>query len=97
MIESANESLRERHRSSGAFAIEAFLLFGGVPLLLLLDLPRGVVPAIMLLALAYDSPGGPRQGDPEALVRTERASSSGSTSAALRRRAGSPSRGRRGG
>ena len=34
-------------------AMEAVVLFGGVPLLFLVDLPRGVVPAVMVLALAY--------------------------------------------
>lgn len=34
-------------------AIEALLLFGGVPLLFLFDLPHGVVAVVMVLALAY--------------------------------------------
>jgi membrane protease YdiL (CAAX protease family) len=39
--------------SRTALVIEALLLFGGVPLLALFDLPRGVVPVAMVLALAY--------------------------------------------
>ena len=41
------------HPSARVPAIEALLLFGGVPLLFLFDLPRGVTPAIMLLSFVY--------------------------------------------
>lgn len=47
------ESAQSRHPSSIALVLEALILFGGVPLLFLFDLPRVVTPAIMLLALAY--------------------------------------------
>ena len=53
MGRTASEPVTDRHPSSSALVIEAFLLFGGVPLLFLLDLPRGVTPAIMLLSLVY--------------------------------------------
>jgi membrane protease YdiL (CAAX protease family) len=39
--------------SSPALILEALFLFGVVPLLFLFSLPRGVMPAVMLLALAY--------------------------------------------
>ncbi len=42
-----------RRPASPALILEALLLFGVVPLLFLFDLPRGGMPAVMLLALAY--------------------------------------------
>jgi uncharacterized protein len=42
-----------RGPTSPALVIEALLLFGVVPFLFLFELPRGIMPAVMLLALAY--------------------------------------------
>ena len=62
-----------RRPAPPALIIEALLLFGGVPLLFLFDLPRGVMPAVMLLALAYAHGAGQApQTNSEALVRPER-------------------------
>lgn len=53
MSRTGNEPVTDTRPSTSALVVEAFLLFGGVPLLFLFDLPRGVMPAIMLLAVVY--------------------------------------------
>ena len=52
MNRTSNQSVT-RNPSASVLAIEALLLFGGVPLLFLFDLPRGVTPAIILLSFVY--------------------------------------------